>query len=105
MKTSLWIIIALVTGIVGFLVGYSVSGFTGSRAAQEVARGAPAPHEGAPAAAPKADAGGAAHGAAGYGAATPAARDAKAGGSGGAPQPAPAQPQKLASEKPKAAGY
>jgi hypothetical protein len=29
MKSSLWIVIVLVTGIVGFLVGYSVSSSTG----------------------------------------------------------------------------
>ena len=28
MKTSLWIVIALVSGIVGFLTGYSVSAFS-----------------------------------------------------------------------------
>jgi len=32
MKTSLWIVVVLVTGIVGFLVGYSVSSFTGAKA-------------------------------------------------------------------------
>lgn len=31
MKSSLWPVITLVTGIVGFLVGYSVSGYTGKR--------------------------------------------------------------------------
>jgi hypothetical protein len=29
MRTSLWIVIALVTGIVGFLTGYSVSSYSG----------------------------------------------------------------------------
>lgn len=103
MKNSLWIIIALVTGIVGFLVGYSVSGFTGARSAQAAAQGAPASHDGPPAAAAaappahKADAGG-------YGGASAPAHKADAGGYGGAP-PAQAQPQKVAAEKPKAAGY
>ncbi len=31
MKTSLWVVVALVTGIVGFLVGYSTSSYTGMR--------------------------------------------------------------------------
>jgi hypothetical protein len=64
MKTSLWVVIALVTGIVGFLMGYSVSGYTGTKTMAERGRGAhdveahpPAPA--AVAAAPaKADAGG-----------------------------------------------
>ena len=64
MKNSVWIVIALVTGIVGFLMGYSVSSFTGTRRAAEVARAAPA--AAAPAPAQKADAGG-------YGAAAPSA--------------------------------
>jgi len=42
MKNSLWIIIALVTGIVGFLMGYSVSSYTGTRSVAEMAaHGAP----------------------------------------------------------------
>ena len=40
MKTSLWAVIALVTGIVGFLMGYSVSGYTGTRAMAALAGGA-----------------------------------------------------------------
>ena len=39
MKTSLWAVIALVTGIVGFLMGYSASGYTGTRARTELGRG------------------------------------------------------------------
>lgn len=31
MKTSLWIVIVLVSWIVGFLMGYSVSSYTGKR--------------------------------------------------------------------------
>jgi hypothetical protein len=107
MKSSLWMIIALVTGIVGFLVGYSVSGFTGSRAAQTVAHGGPAPHDDAPAARPtgvpaapepRTAAGG-------YGGA--GAHDAKASapaGSGAVQPAAQVRPEKAA-EKPKAAGY
>lgn len=29
MKTSLWVVVVLVSGIVGFLVGYSTSSYTG----------------------------------------------------------------------------
>ena len=103
MKNSLWMIIALVTGIVGFLIGYSVAGFTGSRgAAQVAAHGTPAAQEAAPAGAPaahKADAGG-------YAGAGGTAHGGAAGGYGGAQKPPPAVPaaQKVA-EKPKAAGY
>jgi hypothetical protein len=108
MKTTLWMIIALVTGIVGFLVGYSVSGFSGAKRATEVA-GHAAPAQDA--AAHKPDAGG-------YAGAGAPARKAEAGGYGGAAAPAPkpeaggygaVQPanqhvQKPA-DKPKAAGY
>jgi hypothetical protein len=102
MKNSLWIIIALVTGIVGFLVGYSVSGYTGARGAQAAAQGAPASHDGPAAAASggapahRADAGG-------YAGASGTAHAPAAGGYGA--QPAQPAPQKVASEKPKAAGY
>jgi hypothetical protein len=36
MKTSLWIVVVLLAGIVGFLVGYSVSSRTGTRSLQKV---------------------------------------------------------------------
>jgi hypothetical protein len=59
MKTSLWIVIAIVAANVGFLVGYSVSSYTGfrqldadRRAAAAAAPGGAAPAYGAPAAAP-----------------------------------------------------
>jgi hypothetical protein len=75
MKSSLWIVIVLVTGIVGFLVGYSVSSSTGTPA-----RGKDAAHTATPApAAP----------AAGYGA-EPAA-PAKPASPGYGAEPAPAK--------------
>jgi hypothetical protein len=95
MKTGLWVVIVLVTGIVGFLVGYSVSSYTGLRKlgasqAAETAKAAPSP-----AAAEKPTA------AAGYGGtAAPAAAPAAAAGYGGAPAPAAKPPV-----KPAAAGY
>jgi hypothetical protein len=108
MKNTLWMIIALVTGIVGFLVGYSVSGFTGARRAAEVAaHAAPAQdahkadaggYAGAGAPAHKAEAGG-------YGAAAAPARPAEAGGYGAAQPAAAGHPQKVPADKPKAAGY
>jgi hypothetical protein len=70
MKSSLWIVIVLVTGIVGFLVGYSVSSSTGPAHAvagkgAKPAETAPgyggaeaAPGYGAPAAAKEVSAGG-----------------------------------------------
>ena len=36
MKTSLWMVVVLVAGIVGFLVGYSVSSHTGGRAQEAI---------------------------------------------------------------------
>ena len=36
MKTSLWVVIAAVSGIVGFLMGYSVSSYTGVRAMEKL---------------------------------------------------------------------
>ena len=100
MKSSLWMIIALVTGIVGFLVGYSVSGFTGQRAAGQIGAHGAATSDGPPAgAAAKAPDHGARAGGYGGGAPAPAA-----GGYGGAAAAQPAT-QKVASEKPKAAGY
>ncbi len=112
MKTTLWMIIALVTGIVGFLLGYSVSGFTGSRQAAAIAghagpqpaagdHGAPRPEAGGyattAAPAPRPEAGGPATTAA------PAPKP-EAGGYGATAKPAAAT--KVADgEKPKAAGY
>jgi hypothetical protein len=97
MKSSVWIVIALVTGIVGFLMGYGVSSMTGTRrAADAVARSAPAPT----APAPQADAGG-------YGGAAAPAPKPDAGGYG-AEKPAaaaPASSKSAQAEKPKAAGY
>jgi hypothetical protein len=99
MKNSLWIIIALVTGIVGFLIGYSVSSYTGAKQAAAIAgHGAqPAAHEKAPMAA---------------GTGAPAQKP-EAGGYGGAEQPrqpgasaAPSgKPEAGDKAKPSAAGY
>jgi predicted lipid-binding transport protein (Tim44 family) len=85
MKTSLWVVIALVTGIVGFLMGYSVSGYTGTKTMAERGRGThdAAAHPPAPAAV----------------AAAPA--KAEAGGYPAAPEKAPA-PQKATSTGPAA---
>jgi hypothetical protein len=95
MKTGLWVVIVLVTGIVGFLVGYSVSSYTGNRRldaphATETAKAAPAP-----AAAAKHTA------SAGYGGSAPAAAPASAGYGA----PAPAAPAAKPPVKPAAAGY
>ena len=115
MKTSLWMIIALVTGIVGFLMGYSVSSYSGTRSAAAIAgQAAPASHDAAPVAGAKPQAGG-------YGAAEQPQHKAAAGGYGGAEQPQhkaatggyggaePAQQQKAPATadkpKPSAAGY
>lgn len=50
MKTSLWVVVVLVTGIVGFLIGYSVSAYTGTRSiAGGGAEQAGAPHSQQPA--------------------------------------------------------
>jgi hypothetical protein len=101
MKSSLWIIIALVTGIVGFLMGYGVSSFTGTRqppaAAGHAARapaGAPAEHAAA----------------GGYAGAEKPKDAAPAGGYGAAEKPRdgaapPAAGGQTADAKPKAAGY
>lgn len=94
MKNTLWMIIALVTGIVGFLVGYSVSGFTGAKRATEIAGQAAPGHD---AAAHKPDAGG-------YAGAGAPAHKAEAGGYG-AVQPATQRAEKGPGDKPKAAGY
>ncbi len=83
MKNSLWIVIVIVVGIVGFLMGYSVSAYTGfkhvgqGQAAAAETTAAPAEH-------------GSQHPAAagGYGA-QPAAAKAESGGYGAVKQPAP----------------
>jgi hypothetical protein len=62
MKSSLWVVIVVVTGIVGFLVGYSVS--AGTAGPQHAAKAAPAGHQ--------------AESAPGYGS-QPAAKDAAPG--------------------------
>jgi hypothetical protein len=72
MKSSLWIVIVLVTGIVGFLVGYSVSSSTATPHAAQGKGAAHAPAAGAP------GYGGAAEPAPGYGA--PAKKEVSAGG-------------------------
>lgn len=110
MKPSLWIVIVVVTGIVGFLVGYSVSAYTGDKQAAELqamqgkgARpAAPAPHGeaapagyGAAAPAPAAPAG--------YGA--PAAPGAPAGYGAAVPAAATAPPKAQKAPQAPAAGY
>lgn len=92
MKSGLWVVIVLVTGIVGFLVGYSVSAYTGTRKLAEAQASEGPAHPAAPAkqaAAP----------ASGYGGTAP--QPAAAGGYGGAEKPAPKPPP----VKPAAAGY
>jgi hypothetical protein len=94
MKSGLWVVIVLVTGIVGFLFGYSVSAYTGVRKLSE-AQASESPAHAAPskqAAAPAAPA-------SGYGGTAP--QPAAAGGYGGAEKPAPKPPP----VKPAAAGY
>jgi hypothetical protein len=94
MKNTLWMIIALVTGIVGFLLGYSVSGFTGSRQAAATAGHAAPPHAEPAAHAP----------AGGYAPAAAPAPRPDAGGYAATPKPAPLT--KVADgDKPKAPGY
>ncbi len=95
MKSGLWVVIVLVTGIVGFLVGYSVSAYTGTRKLAEAQASEGPAHPAAPAkqaAAPAAPA-------SGYGGTAP--QPAAAGGYGGAEKPAPKPPP----VKPAAAGY
>jgi hypothetical protein len=87
MKTGLWAVIVLVTGIVGFLVGYGVSSYTGVRSLGEAHASEGAKAKKSEAAAHEAAAGGA------------GAKDAAAG-YGGAEKPAPKPPV-----KPAAAGY
>jgi hypothetical protein len=53
MKTSLWMVVVLVSAIVGFLVGYSVSSHTGTRGLEQIEvaeeKAAPRPAPAAPA--------------------------------------------------------
>lgn len=96
MKTGLWVVIVLVTGIVGFLVGYSVSAYTGVRViAPAQAAGKPAEPVAKPAG--HAEAPAPTSGGYGGGAQQPAQPAAAAGQGGAKPAAAPA--------KPKAAGY
>lgn len=86
MKNSLWSVIAIVCGIVGFLMGYSTSAYTGVRKIEAAAKAeqvasAPANPVAVPAVAKPA--------AGGYGSAPAAAKPA-AGGYGAAPAAAPA---------------
>jgi hypothetical protein len=80
MKSSLWIVIVLVTGIVGFLVGYSVSSSTGA-ALVKVKEIAPKEHAAGYAAEPAAAKGAPAPTAApGYGAQPAATKAVSTGG-------------------------
>jgi hypothetical protein len=100
MKTSLWVIIALVTGIVGFLMGYSISSTTGVRSLQAAHAGPPSARR--PADAPgAAGAGSASEGPAGYG----SSQAAPAAPASGAPQAAPASSSNPRNAEPSAAGY
>lgn len=94
MKNTLWMIIALVTGIVGFLLGYSVSGFTGTRQAAAIAGPAGPAHAEPAAHAP----------AGGYAPAAAPAPKPDAGGYAATPKPA-APTQVADGDKPKAPGY
>jgi hypothetical protein len=104
MKTSLWMIIALVSGIVGFLTGYSVSSYTGTRSVAET----PAAHDAPQAAAPAAEGPAATAApvqkeeAAGYGAAPQRPREAAPAPRAAAPASSPAAASKPAAA---AAGY
>ncbi len=81
MKTSLWVVIVLVTGIVGFLVGYSTSSYTGIRNVAGAEAGkAKVEQVAAPSQAP-----------AGYGAQAPAGHGSQ-GPASGAEKPAATQP-------------
>jgi hypothetical protein len=72
MKSNVWTVVALVTGIAGFFTGYAVSGYTGARVGgRTVAEQKAAAKADAGAAAQKADAGG-------YGAPEPAKAPAAA---------------------------
>jgi hypothetical protein len=98
MKTSLWVIIVLVTGIVGFLMGYSISATTGVRGLQAAHAGPPSAQKAAGAPGASAPPG---EGPAGYGSPQPAA-EAPAYG---APQAAPAPSASPQNAAPSAAGY
>ncbi|HZY05270.1 MAG TPA: hypothetical protein VFF02_17405 [Anaeromyxobacteraceae bacterium] len=50
MKTSLWIVVVMIAGFVGFLIGYSVSSHTGTRGLETIVATSQKPA--APAAAP-----------------------------------------------------
>jgi len=79
MRTSLWIVIVIVSGLVGFLMGYSVSSYTSSRSARPGA--GEEVKASAPTTAPSADYGAAAPPTPGKGRA--AGRGAHSGGYGG----------------------
>lgn len=108
MKSSLWTVIVVVAGIVGFLVGYTVSAYTGVRpiesaqaaehgSAKDAAKPAETAGYGAEKAAPKA--------AAGYGEAAPAKQAAGGYGEAPAPKAAPAPAAKKEKPATPAAGY
>ncbi len=84
MKSSLWIVIVVVVGVVGYLLGYSVSGYTGSKNA------------------PQAQAGSAEHGSGGGYGAQPAAHKTETAGYGA---PAPAAVPAAAPAPAAAGGY
>ncbi len=110
MKTNLWIVIVMVSGIVGFLVGYSVSSYTGTRKIQNAqvkeAEGGVSAQRSKPDTAKPTSGGYGAQAdtakptAGGYGAATPAAPKPAAGGYGA---PAPASPKTDPPARPAAA--
>lgn len=103
MKSSLWIVVVVVSGLVGFLLGYSVSGSTGSRGAEAVRAAQERGH-----AAASAPAAAGQETAAGYAAPQAKAGAQEAAAGYAAPQKAPAPPQKApappAAEKKTAAG-
>ncbi len=90
MKNSLWVVVVVVVGIVGFLLGYSFSSYTGVKAINQVQ-------------AAEGEAKEVAHqpAAAGYGA--PAAE--QGGGSPGYGAPAAPPPQRKPPAKPATMGY
>ena len=98
MKTSLWIVVVLVSGIVGFLVGYSVSTGTGTRGLEAVEAGGqqPAAPAAQPAPAPAAPAGGYAEKSAAPAPAAPAGGYGEKPAATAQPAAAPAAPKKVA---------